>query len=181
MRWIVVFSLSIALTFGLSFRDLSLHQQRVLYDVYQMSKNTKYKWTLVAIAWKESLAGIAQTNIFDGGKGNAACGLFHGLISSVFRRHPEWVPNKFNKNKICTRLILDSNFAFKEAVAELNYWYRKMHGNWFKIWAAYNAGWNFKSKKGRMYARDILRRIRILRRVVGYNWDYRFQYIKEFR
>jgi hypothetical protein len=159
------------------FGTLSLEQQKFLYTIYQYSKLTRYKWTLVAIAWKETLAGVAMVNVFDGGKNDASCGPYHNLLSSVFKRHPEWIKTKFNMNKICTLLIRNFSFATSEAVAELDYWYKKRHGDWMKIWASYNGGSNLK--KGERYAKDIYIRVKTLRIVIGNKWDsgfYRISY-----
>jgi len=155
------------------FKKLTLQQQLFLYKVYKKSRKTKFKWSLVAIAWKESGAGIAMVNVFDGGKHDASCGPYHNLISSVFERHPEWVPSKFNKNKICTKLILDLNFATKESIAELSYWYKIRKGNWFKIWASYNGGIRY-GKRAKRYAYDIYLRIRALKYIIGNYWENRF-------
>jgi len=161
------------------FSELTLKQQRFLYDIYQYSKHTKYKWTLVAISWQETLAGEALVNVFDGSGDNASCGPFHDLLSSVFSRHPEWVPSHFNKNKICTKLITDWGFALRESVAELNHWYRVRKGNWLKIWASYNSGNNYR--KGMKYAYSILMKVRTLRYVVGNRWDNGFVKITIYR
>jgi len=169
---LLMVSFAFSLNYEKAFSKLTLRQQLFLYIVYQHAKKTKYKWTLTAIAWKETLAGEALVNVFDGGEDDAACGPYHNLLSSVFERHPEWVKTKFNMNKICTRLITDINFATKEAVDELNYWYRVRKGNWFKVWASYNGG--TKYKKGEKYAYDIYMRIKALKKIIGKRWDYGF-------
>lgn len=157
------------------FSKLTLKQQKFLFEIHKMSMDTKYEWTLVAIAWQETLAGEALINVFDGGMGNASCGPYHNMLSSVFRRHKEWVPTKFNVNRVCSKLITDWRFSTKEAVAELDYWYKVRNGNWLKIWASYNAG---TPKNGMKYAYKIRHKIRVLRKIVGTQWDGMFVHIK---
>ena len=155
------------------FLDLSDNQIETLFWVYKKAAPYDLSYTLTAIAWQESLGGYIPINLFDRPWGS--CGLFHANLKSVVERHPELklgrYPSKFQLNKLCAELIHNKNFALKEAIKEIFYWKKIFKGNWIKIWAAYNAGWNWKTS-GISYARNIALKIKALKIIVNYaGWN----------
>ena len=152
-----------------NFLDLSNRQIETLFWVYKKAFSYDLSYTLTAIAWQESLGGYVPINLFD--KPWGSCGLFHANLKSVIDRHPELklgrYPSKFQLNKLCAELIHNKNFAFQEAVQEIFYWKKIFKGNWLKIWAAYNAGWNWKTA-GMSYAKKIAIKIKALKIIVNY-------------
>ncbi len=142
--------------------DLSLNQQQTLIWAYKLGKQFGYEYSLSAIAWKESLAGKVDINLFD--KPYGSCGIFHNNLKTVvnFMRanHEVFIINRFNLNKLCAELQHDPEYSMIEAVRVLRDAQRKYKNNWMKIWAHYNGGWAHPNKK---YAKDIYYRIKALR------------------
>ena len=161
-----------------SFYNLSLKQQRILYEIYQGAAKYNMSWTCAAIAWQESYAGEIRIKPDDGKHGS--CGVMHNLLDSVFSRHPEWVKTKNNYNRICTQLMLNNSFSLMEAIDEINYW-KKRRKKWIDIWASYNGGWKYKSKKAQDYAKNIRNRIKAMFLIIGHEWDQGFMEFRDGR
>lgn len=141
------------------FLNLSSSQFITLEQANIKGKSYNLQWSLSAIAWKESDAGRYNINLSD-----PSCGAYHANINSVMRRHPEYPDTSFYRNIVCQRLIDDIDYATSEAVKEIHYW-MNIHGtDWYAIWASYNAGYAYNSKVGKRYAKDIARRIQVLKK-----------------
>ncbi|NIU02296.1 MAG: hypothetical protein GWN01_15750 [Nitrosopumilaceae archaeon] len=54
--------------------------------------------------------------------------------------------------------MLDHNTSAYFAVLELKYWLNYYGKDWEKVWASYNAGFNYKN--GLKYSRDISNKIK---------------------
>jgi len=160
-----------------AFNLLSLSQQKLLYEVFKKGETVNLQYTLTAIAWKESIAGLAKIDMWDGDGGS--CGIFHYRLKSVFGRHKEWRWTRVNANMICTRLIENLDFAFAEAVAEIRCW-QKIRGenNWMQIWASYNAGTHYKSAQAKAYAANINNMIKAIKCVVADKWKNSVEFVK---
>jgi len=160
-----------------AFNSLSLQQQKLLYEVFKRGEVVDLQYTLTAIAWKESMAGLAKVNMWDGDGGS--CGVFHNRLKSVFGRHKEWRWTRVNANMVCTRLVENLDFAFTEAVAEIRYW-QKVRGenNWMSIWASYNAGIHYKSAQAKAYAANIRNMIKAIRYLVADKWENSVEFVK---
>jgi len=142
------------------FKNLNAKQQWYIQQAYIKGKEFNVQWSLAAIVWKESEAGKYNINLSD-----PSCGAFHANINSVMRRHT-YKDSSFMRNIICQRLIDSFDFASAEAIAELEYWVNEHNGNWVNVWASYNAGYAFNGKVGQRYAKDISKRIRVLKRLL---------------
>lgn len=129
--------------------DLTNDDIKLLKQIKRYGQQYDLSYSLMAIAVKESSLGRYKVNVdsFD-------YGLYQANINTVIRRHQ--VKNStFNRNRLAMMLINDFKFATSNAIAELVYW-KGIHGNdWFKIWASYNAGFNYDSSRAMRYSQDI--------------------------
>ena len=137
-------------------KDLTLKQQNLLINVYLRAKKYNLKYTLTAIAWKESNAGAIPVNVFD-----PSCGVFHNNLKVVGKSVNNFIPSKYNYNKLCNKLITDTEFSMDQAVRVIRYFQKYYHNNWMKIWGAYNGGFHPNKK----YAKDIWYRIKAIKYV----------------
>lgn len=129
----------------------SSSQLITLQQAYYSGEKYDYGWTLAAMAWRESSAGVKPINWSD-----PSFGPFHALITTVSKRYGAVTP--LDELELANRLVYDFDFAVEAAVSELDYWKEVHHGNWRKIWASYNGGW----KGNQEYATDIAKKIRFL-------------------
>jgi hypothetical protein len=147
--------------------DLFLNQQQNIFWAYEVGKNYGYGYTLAAIAWKESLGGAVDINLFD--KPWGSCGIFHNNLKTVveFIRQSgqKFIVNKFNLNKLCAELQHNPEYSLIEAVKVLNDAKKRYKNNWLAIWAHYNGGWRKPNYK---YAKDIYYRIQALNFIINY-------------
>lgn len=121
---------------------LTEEQRNSLVDIYNRTAGTGYQLTLTAIAWRESMGASIPINLND-----PSCGPFHNKVANVLKR--EDIDNtSFNRNKICAKLISDTDFAIKHAIMEIDHWDKKHKGNWRKMMASYNGGNRGNSKYG---------------------------------
>ena len=127
---------------AIDFDKLTVKQQTTLNYAYMQGKEYGFGHTLVAIAWIESEAGKYQINI--NSLSSYDCGVFQSNVRSVLRRAKTLKSSYYTKKAVCTRLIEDMDFAITEALAELTYWEVVRKGNYKKLIASYNAGWNWK-------------------------------------
>lgn len=130
-------------------------QREVLQRAYDYGVKYDMGWSLAAIAWKESSAGKNKANWND-----PSVGVFHNLLKSVAKR--EGVYGNDEKEVILiVRLMHEFDFSAKHAVLELKYWKKQYGDDWRKIWASYNAGWNWFN--GIEYSDNIAQKISYLR------------------
>lgn len=115
-----------------------------------------YGWTLAAMAWRESSAGAKPLNWAD-----PSFGPFHNNIKTVSKRYG--AKDQFEEFALASRLMYDFDFAVEAAVAELDYWKKIHKGNWRKMWASYNGGWNWRGKAPQSYQNDIAKKINFLK------------------
>ena len=115
-----------------------------------------YGWTLAAMSWRESSAGVKPLNWAD-----PSFGPFHNNIRTVAKRYN--AKNQLEEFELASRLMYDFDFAVEAAVAELDYWKKIHKGNWRKMWASYNRGWNWQSTSGQEYQADIAKKINYLK------------------
>ena len=129
----------------------------ILKKIKSLSDDKKMKYTLMALAIKESSVGKNEINLISND-----FGLFQSNIKSVIRRQK--VPdNIHNRRYFAQKLLDDVGFATANAIVEIDYW-RKVHNeNWVKVWASYNTGWSYKSDTGLAYAShvfDIIKKLK---------------------
>lgn len=88
-----------------------------------------------------------------------ACGITQISINTYVRRHK--IENtSFNRNKACQDLMNSPELAISNAVEELLFWKTQLcnrrtlkctHAQYQNVIRAYNAGWNYHSKKAQVY------------------------------
>jgi len=149
------------MTLEQEYLNMSKKQKIMLQKTYDRGSKFNAGFTLAAIYWKESQAGLYRINVYD-----PSCGAFHNNLNSVFARH-DYKNTKFKKNIICQKLIDSYDFSLAEATAEIEYWKEVHENNWYLIWSSYNAGWN--TKAGAKYANDIKAKILVLKKYIKVN------------
>ena len=129
---------------GLSPKDIV-----ILKKIKSLTNEKMMKYTLMALAIKESSVGKNQINLVTND-----FGFFQGNIKTVVRRQ-NIQDNEMVRKYLADKLLNDAGFAMANAISEVNYW-RKVHNeNWPRIWASYNTGWSYNSKTGLAYSSDV--------------------------
>lgn len=142
----------------------STNQLHVLQKAFDSGSEEGFGWSLAAIAWRESSAGVELVRFDPPYKyDNASYGVFHNYLRTVMNR--EGCKNQTCAAKITQKLMTDFEYSAGHALQELKYW-KKLRGNNFKeIWRGYNDG--FKNRpKGYAYADDIANKIVYLKQCV---------------
>lgn len=140
----------------------SKSQIQTIHYAYHYGKKHNFGFTMAAIAWKESCAGLYRINFDD-----PSAGIYHAHLPGVIKRHYKTKNTAFRRNVVAEKLIRDTEFASKIALEELLYW-RKIHkDNWKNIIKSYNKGFSWQKSKGRnrlaeAYYEDISKRVKIL-------------------
>ena len=152
ISFLLFFTFAYSNSLGLSNTDII-----ILKKIKSLTDDTMMKYTLMALAIKESSVGKNQINLISND-----FGLFQANIKSVIRRQK--VPdNLYNRRYFAQKLLDDVGFATANAIVEIDYW-RKVHDeNWVKVWASYNTGWKYKSDTGLAYASnmfDIIKKLK---------------------
>jgi len=147
-----IYNLAFSNSLGLTNTDLI-----ILKKIKTLTDDTMMKYTLMAIAIKESSVGKKQINFESNDYG-----LFQSNIKSVLRR--QYVEdNYYNRRYFAYKLLNDVAFSTANAIVEIDYW-REIHkDNWVKVWASYNTGWRYNSNLGVIYANSIFDIIKKLR------------------
>lgn len=129
----------------------------ILKKIKTLSNDTKMKYSLMAIAIKESSIGRYLIN-----SKSEDYGLFQANIKTVLSRQ-KVKDTTLNRSIYAQKLITDVGFATANAIIELEYWKKVHKGNWGKIWASYNTGWNYKGTTGTKYAQSVFKIIKKLK------------------
>ena len=131
------------------FNNITKKQQRTLVVSQKIGKKHGYEYTLPAIAWVESTAGI---NTYRKDIRGGSHGAFQNLLENVVQREYKQtlkqnrpVPNWAIKN-IKAKLTNNLSYAASHAVKELDYWQARNWGYFMTI-AAYNGGYYAKNPK----------------------------------
>lgn len=150
--FLFIFNFSYSNSLGLTNTDLL-----ILKKIKSLTNDKMMKYTLMAIAVKESSVGKNQINEISNDYG-----LFQSNIKSVLRRQ-NVEDNLENRKYFAEKLLTDPGFAAKNAIVEINYWREVHENNWLRVWASYNTGWRYKSNTGIIYANsifDIMKKLR---------------------
>lgn len=99
-------------------------------------------YTMAAIAWQESCAGVYMINFSD-----PSAGIYHAHIPVVLKYYSGYKDTAFTRNVMGQLLINDRKFASQVALDSLLYWQRYHKGNYKNIIKSYNKG--FKWEKDR--------------------------------
>ena len=140
----IFYNFAFSNSLGLSQKDIL-----ILKKIKSLTDDRMMKYTLMALAIKESSVGKNQINLISND-----FGLFQSNIKSVIRRQ-KVQDNLFNRKYFANKLLSDVGFATANAIVEIDFW-RKVHKeNWVKVWASYNTGWSYKSDTGVIYATNV--------------------------
>ena len=149
---LLLFNFSFSNSLGLSASDIA-----ILKKIKSLTNDKMMKYTLMALAIKESSIGKNQINSVTNDYG-----VFQGNIKSVIRRQSV-EDNLVTRKFLSEKLLNDAGFAMANAITEVNYW-RKVHNeNWAKVWASYNTGWSYNTKTGLAYSSDVFNIIKKLK------------------
>ena len=147
-----IYSLSFSNSLGLTNVDLI-----ILEKIKSLTDDKMMKYTLMAIAIKESSVGKKQINNISNDYG-----LFQSNIKSVIRRQ-KVEDNFHNRIFFANKLLYDVGFSTANAIVEIDYWRNIHRENWVRVWSSYNAGWRYSSNTGVLYAHSIFDIIKKLR------------------
>ncbi len=149
---LIFFNFAFSNSLGLTPQDIT-----VLKKIKSLTNEKMMKYTLMALAIKESSVGKNQINLVTND-----FGFFQGNIKTVVRRQ-NVQDNVLVRKYLADKLLNDAGFAMANAIAEVNYW-RKVHNeNWPRIWASYNTGWSYNTKTGLAYSSDVFEIIKKLK------------------
>ena len=148
----LLYSVAFSNSLGLSDKDIL-----VLKKIKSLTDDKMMKYTLMALAIKESSVGKNQINLVTND-----FGVFQGNIKSVVRRQN--IDDNLNTRRfLAKKLLSDAGFAMANAIEEVNYW-RKVHKeDWPRVWASYITGWSYKTKTGLAYSNDVFEIIKKLK------------------
>ena len=148
----ILLNFSYANSLGLTKTDLL-----ILNKIKSLTDDPMMKYTLMAIAIKESGLGRKQINAISNDYG-----LFQSNIKSVLRR--QQLPDTLNNRRyFAYKLLSDVGFATANAIVEIDYW-KEVHGNnWIKIWASYNTGWRYQTVTGYVYSASVFNIVKKLK------------------
>ncbi|MDE5603004.1 MAG: hypothetical protein K2I71_03675 [Helicobacter sp.] len=142
--------------------QFSPSQKEVLLQAYLAGEAEGFGYTLAAIAWKESCAGVYKMNFQDPSAGN-----FHAYIPGVIKLYPELKQNGFTQNMVGAMLVNDDDFAAKIAITELKFWHKEHKGNWKNIIKSYNKGYSWQkssqsNSQAEFYYKDVANKVKQL-------------------
>ncbi|WP_051420595.1 hypothetical protein [Helicobacter pametensis] len=153
-------------------KDIKLFNQsqiEVIAYAYHYGKDHNLGYTMAAIAWKESCAGLYRINFDD-----PSAGIYHAYLPGVIKRHYKAKNTSFRRNIVAERLIRDQEFASKIALEELLYWRQIRRNNWKEMIKSYNKGFSWEKSKGRdklaeAYYEDIAQKVKVLEKYFAQN------------
>jgi len=159
MRWLTLFVIALLPTLAIATTScpylkadgLSQDQIKVLHRAFTAGKPKDMSYSLAAIAWKESSAGKYLINIQD-----PSFSAFHITINNAIA-YLKWTDTNFNRNRAAQLLIEDFQLSAEFAMINLQFWKDNYGNNWHKIWASYNAGYNWSN--GVEYSNDVASKI----------------------
>lgn len=167
MRWITAFTLMVAMTAGVKAADpcsefFTLEQLWTLQKAYDHGESKGLGYTMAAIVWKESSAGLYLSRKDGEHWAMNSYGPFHILLKTAKRRRGcvSW-----NCKGVKQKLLNDFQYSADLAFEELSYWSDRL-GNYRNALAAYNAGNAWRSRDGKAYSRDIRGKVRYLQQCV---------------
>lgn len=99
-------------------------------------------YTLAAIAWQESCAGVYMMNFSD-----PSAGLYHAHIPVVLKYYSKYEDNAFTRNVMGQMLIDNRLFASQIALDTLLYWQKYHKGNHKNTIKSYNKGFKWQKDK----------------------------------
>jgi len=137
-----------------AYSQFSAKQKGVLKKSYAYGKEFNLGYTLSAIAWIESSAGLYKINL-----GSKDCGTYQKNMP-YYLKSQDILKTSFNYNRLCQRFVDDQEFAAAVAVTDLLYW--KRGNTWWTTWKSYHCGYG----QCHSYAKEIWLRIQVLKKVL---------------
>lgn len=140
-------------------------QLHTLQRAFDAGQERDWGWSLAAISWRESSAGLELVRFEPPFKAeNASYGPFHVYLKTAMSR--EGCVDYACAADITQDLITDFQYSADHAMAELDYW-MSVHGrDYLKIWKGYNDGFQ-NTQKGADYAEEIRGKIRYLKECIN--------------
>lgn len=136
---------------NVQFTDSQLYTLQRSFD---FGKESGWGWSLAAIAWKESSAGLNLVR-FDPPYEywSASYGVFHNYLKTVMSE--EGCTTARCASKIAQNLMTNFKYSAQHAVKTLEYWKKVSgKGNYYDIWKGYNDGYQ-NTARGKAYSVDI--------------------------
>lgn len=154
---VIIFCLLTALTGAtqafeckaLASQGLSQMQQETLHKAFRAGEPDNLSYSLAAIAWQESSAGVQLKNPSD-----PSSGVFMVTTKNALH-YAGWEDTEANHAVMYEVLQYDFNTSAEYALMNLKWWVRLHGDNWKRSWASYNSGYNWDSKAGRMYSKGV--------------------------
>lgn len=179
MRHFVFFFFLSLFTWADSCKNIKLFDQSQIDTIvyaYHYGKKHNLGYTMAAIAWKESCAGLYRLNFDD-----PSAGIYHAHLPGVIKRHYKAKNTSFRRNLVAEKLIRDPEFASKIALEELLYWRKIRKGNWKEMMKSYNKGFSWEKSKARnklaeAYYEDIADKVQILKQYFFKNPHLQFKF-----
>lgn len=135
-------------------------QINVLHRAFQYGKKHNMAYSLAAIAWKESSAGVNLRNPRD-----PSAGVFHVTVRNALH-YAGWENTEPNQQVMYELLQLDFDTSANYAIKNLTFWRDAYKVGWKKTWQYYNGGRSY-SEASRKYAEDIAAKVR---KIKSCNW-----------
>jgi hypothetical protein len=136
-------------------------QTNTLYRAFQYGKEHDMAYSLAAIAWQESSAGVALKNPSD-----PSAGVFHVTVKNALH-YAGWENTQPNQQVMYELLQLDFDMAASFAVKNLTFWRNAYKVSWKKTWQYYNGGTSYSSSSIK-YSDAIAKKVR---KIKSCNWS----------
>lgn len=145
-------------------KEFKLEQLWTMQMAYDRGVETDRGYTLAAITWQESNAGL-QLKRKDGEHWSMrSYGPFHILLKTASKRR-ECVT--WNCGHLKRKLLTDFDYSADLALEELDYWTDRLDSRRNAL-SAYNAGNNWKGTKGKQYLSQVNKKISYLQKCVRF-------------
>lgn len=169
MKWAAAFALMVALTAGAEAADpctefFTMKQLWTLQKAYDYGRPYGLGFTMAAIVWKESSAGLKLTRKDGTHWSMNSYGPFHILLKTAKNRRG---CKAWNCSGVRRKLMNDFQYSADLALEELEYWNERL-GDYRKAFAAYNAGNDWRGQAGAAYSRDVHKKILYLQQCVRF-------------
>lgn len=167
--WVVALTLMVVFPAGVGATaqcdvDFKLEQLWTMQMAYDRGVETDRGYTLAAITWQESSAGLKLRRKDGEHWAMRSYGPFHILLKTASKRRDclTW-----NCGHIKRKLLTDFNYSADLALEELDYWTDRLSSR-RKALAAYNAGNNWNGSKGMNYLSQINKKVSYLQKCVRF-------------
>lgn len=169
MKWVAGIALMVALSAGAKPADpcpefFTMKQLWTLQQAYDHGEPQGLGYTMAAIVWKESSAGLKLSRKDGDHWAMNSYGPFHILLKTAKNRRG---CTTWNCRNVKRKLLNDFQYSADLATEELEYWNGRL-GSYGKAFSAYNAGNAWRGRAGTAYSRDIRNKIQYLQQCVRF-------------